>query len=265
MAFQFSEKHMGEFQMQGFTIFRGILPPALISDLRRASARGCELVRKARGPQIQRFQPISKFEIERGPFEEYRNLPELRDALARVLSPRHRHGDPDILGVLVEPAEKAWCTNWHRDWIDHLPPGVLDVHPTNFQDPGLFDQTNCALYEDGSTWLVPGSHLRRTALPGEMDAFNGRPTVAPNFEGMTDAAREQACVEYCRRMPGAVQVHLNAGDLALYRCVMWHIGSYAPYRKRATLHDIPDTPEYAAWRKRIEVIQKEQRPAMVKA
>ena len=48
-------------------------------------------------------------------------------------------------------------------------------------------------------------------------------------------------------MPGAVRLRLNAGDCAVYRNTLWHLGSYLPYRKRATLHDAVETPEYAAW------------------
>jgi hypothetical protein len=48
-------------------------------------------------------------------------------------------------------------------------------------------------------------------------------------------------------MPGATQVHLRAGDFAMYRNSLWHIGSYVPYVKRATLHDIIDTPTMDEW------------------
>jgi hypothetical protein len=30
----------------------------------------------------------------------------------------------------------------------------------------------------------------------------------------------------------------------------WHLGSYVPYCKRATLHDVVDTPEFIEWRKK---------------
>lgn len=49
--------------------------------------------------------------------------------------------------------------------------------------------------------------------------------------------REHVCLEYCRSMPGAVPLHLEAGDFALYQSTLWHIGNYVSYSKRATLHD----------------------------
>ena len=48
-------------------------------------------------------------------------------------------------------------------------------------------------------------------------------------------------------MPGAVQLHLDAGDFALYRNTLWHIGNYVPYRKRATIHDGALTAEFKDW------------------
>ena len=49
-------------------------------------------------------------------------------------------------------------------------------------------------------------------------------------------------------MPGAVQIHLDAGDFCLYRNTLWHLGNYVPYRIRATLHDAADTQDFATWR-----------------
>ncbi len=110
-----------------------------------------------------------------------------------------------------------------------------------------FNQLNCALYQDNSTWVVPGSHLRGD-LPRERAAFPIRPIPDLRLDGMTDEERERACLEYCQSMPGAVCLHLNAGDFALYRNTLWHLGSYVPYGKRATLHDVVDTPEFIEWR-----------------
>ena len=59
--------------------------------------------------------------------------------------------------------------------------------------------------------------------------------------------KERLCLNYTQGMPGAVQLHLNAGDFALYRPIGWHIGNYVPYRKRATLHDALFTPVYKTW------------------
>jgi hypothetical protein len=247
MPFTFSEEHIQQFYTQGFTVFRSIVPPALIADLRRACDQGAAIKRKS-DPQAQRFQPVGKFEIDQQPFRSFCDLQPLRDAYAKVLSPRHTPGDPHFtLGVLLEPANRPYCINWHRDWIHHHPKAA-QMPVAQMCDWNLFNQINCALYEDSSTWIVPGSHLRHD-LPSEVAAFGSVPTSAPNFENTTPEEAEARALDYCRRMPGAVQMQLNAGDLALYRNVMWHIGNYAPYRKRATLHDCVTTPEYTAYHK----------------
>jgi len=257
MAFKFSEAHIAEYFSQGFTVFRGILPPALMTDLRKVTDRGRELVRKEKGPQYQRFQPVCAYDIDQKPFENYRDLPELRDAIARVLSPKHTHGSLKYLGVLVEPADRPECTNWHRDWVHHNEPLTFDACPLDIFDLNNFNQINCALYEDGCTWVVPGSHFRKD-LPAEETAFSGIPAAWPNLKDLSDAAAERAGLEYCRRMPGSQQLLLNAGDLAMYRNIMWHLGNYAPYRKRATLHDSAMTTEYIEWMNKVKVSAAKQ-------
>ena len=246
MRFTLNDQHINEFHSQGLTVFRGVIPPALIRDLRRVCADGAALIREKGNKDAQRFQPVSKFEISQKPFEDYRDLPELKDAFTRLFSPQHAHGELSILGVLIEPTQRPWCTNWHRDFVHH---GFeLTMETTPFMNLNLFNQINCALYEDGSTWYVPGSHLR-AELPGELAAFGGQlPVPAPDLENLSAEEAEARCLAYCRKMPGGVQVQLNAGDLAVYRAIGWHLGNYAPYRKRATLHDAVETPEYKVWR-----------------
>ena len=245
MAFTLTDKHYFEFYSLGYTVFQSVLPPALIADLRRVSARGTEIIRRKTQANVQRFQPVSAFDIDQKPFEDYRDLAVLRDAFAALLSPRHQHGKLNILGVLIEPAERPWCTNWHRDHLHHMQ--GLNQENVNYTDIDLFNQINCALYEDSSTWVVPGSHLR-DELPSEVAAFQKPPVPGPDLENTTPEEAEARCLQYCRRMPGAVQLCLNAGDLAVYRNNLWHIGNYTPYKKRATLHDALDTDAYVAWR-----------------
>ena len=101
----------------------------------------------------------------------------------------------------------------------------------------------------------------RRDLPGEATRFPERPIAKPELDGLSYEQCERICLEYCRSMPGAVQLHLNAGDFALYRNTLWHIGNYVPYRKRATLHDSVDTAEFAAWRQRAQKIMRQRRAA----
>lgn len=260
MGFQFSEQHIEAYNSQGYTVFRAILPPSLIDDLRRVTDEARALAHEQYGPQAQRLQPVSAYAIDQQPFDDFRELPELRDAVARVLSPRHTYGTQDILGVLLEPAEQPYCTFWHRDWRDNVSGLKLSDWDAVMRDTNYFNQLNCALYDDNCTWVVPGSHLRRD-LPGEAARFPDRPIPGPNLEGKSAAARECLCLEYCQSLPGAVCLHLRAGDFALYRNSLWHIGNYVPYARRATLHDVVDTPEFAAWRDAVLPAAQERREA----
>lgn len=247
MSFQFSEKHIEEYNTQGFTVFRGLVPPTLIDDLRRECDKGAAQVRAKSSGQAQRFQPISKFDVDQKPFQDYGELPELRDALARVLSPEHQPGTLDVLGVLIEPTELPWCTSWHRDWRDNMQGLDIAKWEKVLLDKDMFNQVNCALYEDTCTWVVPGSHARPDT-PEEIARFPQRGFSGPDLEGKSSAERERLSLEYCQSLPGAFRLLLDAGDYALYRNSLWHLGNYIPSKKRATLHDAVDTQKFIDWR-----------------
>jgi hypothetical protein len=247
-----SDEHLDAFHRLGYALVRGLLPAALIRDLRRACDHGRELVREAQGPQAQRFQPVARFGIDQRPFAEYRELPALRELLTRLLSDHHSTGDPALLlGVLVEPAQRPWTTHWHRDWPRQRLESLGGDWRETRRDLDYFNQINCALHTDVSLWVVPGSH-HRDDTPEELAAVGGQ----PDSEAMGVEEAELAGLAYCRRMPGAVQVLLEPGDLLLYRNVLWHTGAYAPDRRRATLHDIVETPRYRALRQRHHELQQ---------
>ena len=243
MAFRFSERHIEEWHHHGATVFRGILPASLVGELRRAADQGRALAREVGGKQAQRLQPVEKFgdRLDLEPFRSYVQLPELNDALQRVLSPGHRLAGLERMGVFYEPAEHPYCTHWHRDITAHSD-GIdaAEFHALT-KDPGFFTQINCALYSDHCTWYVPGSSARPD-LKAEVEAAN-----MPDLSGRSDEERERICHAYAAGMPGAVQLLLEPGDLALYQPNGWHIGNYAPYRKRATIHDGVWTDESRAW------------------
>ena len=222
MPFQFSEKHVNEFHMAGVTVFRSVLPPSLIRDLRRVCNEGAATAR-ARG-WGGRFQ-IADGDIDRRPFQDYAELPALRDAVAKVVGPQCIYGDQSWFGVFIEPENVPWCTEWHRDARGVLNDEEWD-HWTKI--PSLGNQVNCALYEDSCTWYVPGSHLR-----GDTGAERHAVATLPYLgfgdkpgegETLTNEERERICLAYCEGMPGAMRLYLNAGDFALYRPFGWHIG-----------------------------------------
>ncbi|MBI3506502.1 MAG: hypothetical protein HY059_16815 [Proteobacteria bacterium] len=54
-------------------------------------------------------------------------------------------------------------------------------------------------------------------------------------------------LDYCRAMPGALQVKLSPGDLLVYRNSIWHTAIYRADVRRATLFSSASTPESVAW------------------
>jgi len=255
MSFKVPDNDISAYYRDGFIVFRQVLPASLISDLRREADKAVEIARANKGAQAQRLQPVFAYKdrLNMKPFEDYANLPALREALDQVLSPNHYYGKTDVLGLLIEPKEEPWCTHWHRDM--NLQSSRLD--PQEFQDIMLdwnsANQINCPLYDDECTWFVPGSHLRALDLPGEKEAAErvlegvGWSAKAGEVGKVEPVERERRCWDYTAGMPGAVQLRLSAGDFALYRPIGWHIGNYLPYKRRATLHDGLFTPEYETW------------------
>jgi hypothetical protein len=243
MQFNFSESHIVEHRTLGYTVFRAILPPSLLSDLRRAATRIRELTRKETGPRAMRSRALLSYEGNRKPFEDYAQLPPLVDAIQKLLTPSHRHGSGFVL--LIEPSDIPVCQAWHRD-LRETDPGV---EPREFQrvqyDPLFFNQINCPLYEDSCLWYVPGSHLRAD-VASETRAASSSP-FAQRGDDLSAEERERLGLVYCRAMPGACCLAMDAGDCAVYHPLAWHLGNYVPYKIRATLHDTCRTPEVDAW------------------
>ncbi|MDB6093032.1 MAG: hypothetical protein JWM32_594 [Verrucomicrobia bacterium] len=259
------------YREQGYFIFRQILPASLITDLRRTATKALELARKLNGPQAQRLQGLDQHaEIGLAPLEAFMKLPALVEGVHALLSPRHRIAAPGNMSFLFEPAEQCWATEWHRDWRDHLSPAhFAEAFDGGWEpiasDPNLFNQINCALYDDPCTWFVPGTNRRLDDTPGEAAAAKraGRADVENKDHRRTEAEQEIFLNNYCGEMPGAISLRLQAGDLALYRSVAWHTGSYVPYRRRATLHCSASTPEYEKFWKRTAGIVERKLPASV--
>ena len=265
MSFKWCDSFIHSYRTQGYVVFRQILPPSLVRDLRKATARVHTIARAKHGPQAQRLQPFMPelTDAERKAFTDYYNHSPLVDAIARVLTPRHKigRGDLSTTGLLLEPADLPWCTNWHRDIrIEHDVPDRDEFKRVNL-DPLFFNQINCPLYEDNCTWYVPGSYLRDFDLDAEIAAatMNTEPgsyeerARKPGKLHADDATweeRERSGIEYCESMPGAARLSMDAGDFALYHPNGWHLGNYLPDRRRVTIHDFAPTPELLDWYER---------------
>lgn len=250
MSFKFTTRHIQDYHERGYTVFRDIIPAPLLSQLRREADKGRPLARIASGPNAQRLQPLVNYpEIDMAPFRELALLPGLVSAINSIFEVYYGHAvdttaDLAYMGVLYEPENSPRCMRWHRDFRD-LHAGInVDKWREKMHDIRFFNQTNVALYRDSCLWAVPGSHLRLDT-PDEIRRFPLRPVEPPPNTNNTNAeSAEYEYKKYVMSMPGAEQIHLDAGDYLLYRNSLWHTGFYLPYQKRATIHGTIITPEY---------------------
>lgn len=244
MAIELRDEMFAEYYTRGYLIFRNVIPPALLKDLRREAAKARELAYQVNGPQTQRIQPIAKYadKIDQRPFQDYCELPNLHDLVRRLLGLGYTHGHRDIMGLLLEPRDKSWNQGWHRDGIVEVPVDAQDaqLHKNLEQavlDIRVWNQVNCALYNDCCTWYVPGSHLRLHDLPGERQTI-GDKEITTDLDNASDEEREIRNIQHARGFPGAVQTQLGPGDYMVYRNFAWHCGNYVKYQPRATIHDV---------------------------
>jgi hypothetical protein len=256
---------VSKYLMRGYWIFRRIIPASLLRDLRCQADIARSLAHEINGPQAQRIQPLEKFsdKLDFQPFKDYAELADLREAIESLLGPGYTHAHLNIMGLLVEPLEHPWCCGWHRDGVVEVP--IRDRNPAMnaamkefWHDLRVFNQVNCALYADYSTWFVPGSHLRTFDEPGEIES-TGRSDMQVPPGSMSSAEAERYYLDHCLSMPNAEPIHLFAGDFMIYRNLAWHTGLYLPYQPRATIHDIISHPDSsiitAKWRKLQEVVR----------
>lgn len=255
MPYQYTEQSRDEYLTQGYTILRDLMPPTLIAELRLETDKAREIARRKDGTQAQRLQPVyAHEELNPRAFRDFLALPGLQTAVANILGPDHHQSD--IMGVLLEPVAKAWCTSWHRDWGYNNPYVKLDPFFEAVRNLGMFNQLNAALYDDHSLWVVPNSHNRNDTAE-ETAAFPYPPTGPILPVHLTPTEREHICITYVRSMPGAIPVTLFSGDVAFYRACQWHIGNYVPYTRRATLHDGFYGPDDLAWQAQVRQWQQE--------
>ena len=218
MTFKVSAQHTEEYMENGYTIFRNLIPSTLLGELRILAAKAQEIAHEKHGPQTQRLQPIVQY-LDCTAYFALIDLPELHEAIQFIFGDgfvpgRPPNGDDSHAGILFNPKERPWCMNWHRDWRDNAPGIDIGYWQKNIMNLNLFNQVNCALYEDTCTWVVPGSH-KREDTQAEIERFPMRPIPGPDQESANDEEREIAAIEYLESLPGAVSAQLRAGDYML--------------------------------------------------
>jgi hypothetical protein len=238
------ESHRKEYHDIGLTILRDAIPRDLLEILREHGKAAREVARGHEGAQARELQPIWDYpEVDPQPFQAFLALERLSEAVQHLLSADHT---PAVLGVLIEPAERPVCTEWHRDWLYHA-----SVDRNRFwdcaQDLKMFGIMTAALYDDHCFWFVPGSH-NRPDTQAELEAAHAVNPAHLRGDG-PEVDAELSTLHYARRMPGAVQVHLMASDIMLWRQSAWHLGRYLPYAPRLSLTDAFLGPGDRAWRR----------------
>jgi hypothetical protein len=243
------------YRESGYFVIRQVIPAGLLRDLRRVAAKAHDIAVRLHGPQTQRLAPLKAHadELDLQPFRDFDQIEGLNAAIKTLLTPEHTLKPSDDAGLLFGPRERPWSTEWHRDWRDHVLEAEFqaEIGDARWQeiasDFRLWNQVNCPLYEDISTWYVPGSFKRVHNTPEEMRVYASttQQELWDEDHRRTDEELEEFCLRYCQAMPGAVRLVLNPGDFCIYRNIGWHIGSYVPYRRRATISTHCFTPAYA--------------------
>ncbi|MCJ8330327.1 MAG: phytanoyl-CoA dioxygenase family protein [Lentisphaeria bacterium] len=243
-----TEEDLTQFHRDGYIVLRELIPSSLLADLRKQAVIAKGIIQEEKGGQVQRLQPVSNYaeQLDQKVFQDYLDLPEMQEGINTVLSPRHYPSALDILGIFFEPRERPWGSGWHRDVNEESSRLTHEEFIRMIADPMGCVQVNSALYDDVSTWFVPGSHHRGTDIPGETTAAYAYEDACKNPDASFEEC-ERAWQRHASAMPGGVQLILNAGDIALYRAQGWHCGNYHPSRPRATMHYVVGTEKFYKW------------------
>ena len=211
-----------DFIEQGYVLLEGAIDDELLADL-RVAVQPLHKELEAGKASSYRKQTVLKPDVFHRAYIDFLNLEIYNEAAHEILE----DDDPMFSGqaCLTGSLEQRIC-GWHRDFADNNPemPELLTM-------PNSCIQTNCAIYDDESLWIIPGSHSRPTNKE-ERD-------YQAKFEGLGFVDLKE---EYLARdesipgsMPGAMHAKLKAGDCLLYNPFLWHAAEYRPEWKRATL------------------------------
>jgi len=252
-----TEEDRQKYRQAGYHIIPKVIPASLLKDLRREAAKAQEIARRIDGPRAQRLSVLRNHpdELDLKAFQDFDEIEGLQPAIQDLLTPEHFLQPTAEATILFGPRDRPWSTEWHRDFRDHIEEEPWEKHlakdwEKTANDFRFWNQVNCPLYEDNSTWYVPGSfqRTRNTVEESELYASTTQEILRDETNEKTDEELELFCLNYCQAMPGAVQLVLNPGDFCIYRNVGWHIGNYVPYRKRMTIHTQCDTTAFHEFR-----------------
>ena len=208
MKFEITEHDIQKYRTDGYHIIPQVIPASLLTDLRREATKARELAYRVHGPQTQRLGFFKDYadELDLTPFKNFTTIDGLNEAVQRLTSSHHQVKPAEDSGILFSPQERPWSTEWHRDWRDHVLDAEFQEHVGDarwkeiLEDGDFFNQINCPLYEDTSTWYVPGSHLRVHNTDEEMAVYLSTTQEALMDEDnqKTDEELELTCLRYCQ-------------------------------------------------------------------
>ncbi|KAG8967025.1 hypothetical protein FRC03_010872 [Tulasnella sp. 419] len=122
----------------------------------------------------------------------------------------------ELFNLLINPLSHEFALRWHRDDIEGTATEEEEREALKIPHYGV--QWNTALYDDDSLFIVPCSH------------------TSPRTPSQRSLSLTQLPPENPFDMPGAIQVHLKAGETVFYNNNILHCARYSPQRNRVTLH-----------------------------
>ena len=154
-----------EFEARGFVLLKGAISQPVLARLRDA-VRPLQMHQAAgKTESPQRHQTCLEPKWFQHAFIDFLNVEATNRAAAEIIGVDHPSklvGGASLLAVLLGHREEH-CLRWHRDHGEkNQEKEILWQHCTKFI------QTNCALYDDPSLWVVPGSH-NRPSTKAELD------------------------------------------------------------------------------------------------
>ncbi|TIB73927.1 hypothetical protein E3Q22_03096 [Wallemia mellicola] len=125
----------------------------------------------------------------------------------------------ELFNMLILPTRSSFNLSWHRDHVLHSADEQEERDALTTPHYGV--QFNAALYDDSCLWIVPKSHKMVRSPAQRALSCETKPADNP------------------AEMPGAIQVHLKAGQILFYDANILHCAQYPctpPSPPRATLH-----------------------------
>src|SRR5262245_45477983 len=87
MTFRLTDRHIEQYYRDGYTVFESLIRPSLLRELRAMAERGRAIHWASPEAAYLRLSPIQKYDIGLEPFHEFAQLPEVEDAMLKLLGP----------------------------------------------------------------------------------------------------------------------------------------------------------------------------------